>query len=90
MTALIDTLRDMNIIILFIFVPIILLLSQFLVYLIDPQSIRSIPGPFLAKFTDAWLGWVSAHGHRSEVVHEMHREYGALLEFPTHLRLTLF
>ena len=48
-------------------------------YLIDTHGVRSIPGPWLAKFTDAWLGRVAAGGHRSEVVHELHKQYG---EFP--------
>ncbi|KAJ7640704.1 cytochrome P450 monooxygenase [Mycena polygramma] len=46
------------------------------IYLVDPYGIRKYPGPFLAKFTDAWLGWISQQGHRSEVIHEMHLKYG--------------
>ena len=45
-------------------------------YVVDTHGIKSIPGPWLAKFTDAWLGQVAAGGHRSEVVHEMHKQYG--------------
>ena len=45
-------------------------------YVVDTHGIRSIPGPWLAKFTDGWLGRVAARGHRSEVVHELHKEYG--------------
>ena len=47
-------------------------------YLFDPYKIRSnaIPGPLIAKFSDIWLGWYAAHGHRSEVVHSMHEKYG--------------
>lgn len=45
-------------------------------YVLDPQKIRNYPGPFLAKFTDVWLGWVSKNGHRSEVAHRMHQKYG--------------
>ena len=45
-------------------------------YVVDSRGIRSIPGPWLAKFTDAWLGRVAARGHRSEVVHGMHKQYG--------------
>ena len=45
-------------------------------YFVDTHGIKSIPGPWLAKFTDAWLGQVAAGGHRSEVVHEMHKQYG--------------
>jgi benzoate 4-monooxygenase len=45
-------------------------------YFIDTHGIRSIPGPWFAKFTNAWLGGVAARGHRSEVVHQIHKEYG--------------
>ena len=45
-------------------------------YIVDTHGIRSIPGPWLARFTDAWLGRVAARGHRSEVVHEIHKQYG--------------
>ena len=45
-------------------------------YVVDTRGVRSIPGPWLAKFTDAWLGRVAARGHRSEVVHELHKRYG--------------
>jgi benzoate 4-monooxygenase len=45
-------------------------------YLVDRHNIRKYPGPFLAKFSDIWLGWASNNGHRSEVVHEMHQKYG--------------
>lgn len=46
------------------------------IYLIDPYGIRHYPGPFLAKFSDAWLGYISQQGHRSEVIHKMHLKYG--------------
>jgi benzoate 4-monooxygenase len=45
-------------------------------YLADPYQIRSYPGPFLAKFSDAWLGCIAALGQRSEIVHQMHLKYG--------------
>ena len=45
-------------------------------YVVDARGIRTIPGPWLAKYTDAWLGRVAARGHRSEVVHELHKKYG--------------
>ena len=48
-------------------------------YAVDSRGIRSIPGPWLAKFTDAWLGRVAARGHRSEVVHGLHKQYGESL-----------
>ena len=47
-------------------------------YVLDCYNIRSngIKGPILAQLSDLWLGWVAAHGHRSEVVHELHKKYG--------------
>ena len=51
-------------------------LAHALPYLWDSHRLRSYPGPFLAKFSDLWLGRVSKGGHRSEVVHEMHQKYG--------------
>lgn len=45
-------------------------------YLWDANRMRKYPGPFLAKFSYLWLGYHSMMGHRSEVVHEMHRQYG--------------
>ena len=54
------------------------LLVHVIPYINDPYKIclNSIPGPFVAKFSDIWLGWHAAHGHRSEVVHSMHDKYG--------------
>ncbi|KAL0959891.1 hypothetical protein HGRIS_011559 [Hohenbuehelia grisea] len=57
-------------------------------WFLDPHGIRLYPGPFLAKFTDLWLGWVSAHGHRSEVVHHMHQKYGPIVRLaPNHVSI---
>jgi benzoate 4-monooxygenase len=55
-------------------------------WLLDEHGIRAIPGPWLAKFSDLWLGRVAAQGHRSEVVHDVHKQYGIaqiLLAHPT-------
>ena len=69
-------LPEFNPVTLLIFAPTVVLLSYILNYLVDPHGIKSIPGPLFAKFTDAWLAWVSKEGHRSEVVHELHKELG--------------
>jgi len=45
-------------------------------YVVNTRGIRTIPGPWLAKYTDAWLWRVVGRGHRSEVVHELHKKYG--------------
>jgi benzoate 4-monooxygenase len=50
-------------------------------YIADQRGIKTIPGPWLAKFTDAWLGRVAARGHKSDVVRELHRQYGGSI-FP--------
>lgn len=54
----------------------IVVVAHVVPYFADPHAIRAYPGPFLAKFTDLWLGRVATQGHRSEVVHELHRQYG--------------
>ena len=58
-----------------------ILAAHLVPYVVDAHGIRSIPGPRLAKFTDAWMGRVVVGGHRSEVVHEMHKQYGEYI-FP--------
>jgi hypothetical protein len=45
-------------------------------WLVDPHRIRSVPGPFFAKFSDVWLSWLAADGHRSEVIHQLHLKHG--------------
>ncbi|KAJ7315041.1 cytochrome P450 monooxygenase [Mycena albidolilacea] len=57
-------------------VPALVIFIHLAIYLVDPYGIRHYPGPFLAKFSDAWLGYVSQQGHRSEVIHELHLKYG--------------
>ena len=47
-------------------------------YLLDRHHIRKYPGPFFAKFTDAWFGVICKQGHRSETVHQLHLKYGKL------------
>ena len=47
-------------------------------YLNDPHRIRvnGISGPFLAMFSDIYLGWVAVQGRRSEIVDDLHKKYG--------------
>lgn len=74
--AILSMIQDIDATALGIFFPAALLLIHLVPYLLDPHAVRSYPGPFIAKFSDAWLGWVSSQGHRSEVVHELHKKYG--------------
>jgi hypothetical protein len=57
-------------------VPAIVILVHFIPWLVDPHGLRSFPGPWIARFSDLWLGRVAQQGHRSEVVHRMHKKYG--------------
>jgi benzoate 4-monooxygenase len=59
-------------------IPTAFALAHVVPYLYDPHGIRQYPGPFIAKFSDIWLGLVAKNGHRSEVVHRMHQMYGML------------
>jgi len=54
----------------------LVLLVYFIPWLVDLHGLRSFPGPWPARFSDLWLGRVAKHGHRSEVVHQMHLKYG--------------
>jgi benzoate 4-monooxygenase len=57
-------------------IALVVLIVHLVPYVVDRRGIKSIPGPWLAKFTDAWLGRVAARGHKSDVVRELHRQYG--------------
>ncbi|KAF6764285.1 cytochrome P450 monooxygenase [Ephemerocybe angulata] len=66
--------------------PVSVILVHIVPYLLDAQKIRQFPGPFIAKFSDAWLGYVSKNGHRSEDVHRMHLKYGPFVRIaPNHV-----
>jgi len=70
-------------------IPVAALLVHLIPYLFDPQGIRSYPGPLLARLSDAWLGWVAAQGHRSEVVHGLHEKYGTFVRIaPNHVSIS--
>lgn len=58
--------------------PVAVILAHLVPYFLDPFKQRRIPGPFLARFSDFWLGWIASQGHRSEVVHELHQKYGTV------------
>lgn len=69
-------------------VPIVVFLVHFVPWLLDSRGVRSYPGPFFAKFSDLWLGYVSKMGHRSEVVHEVHKRYGPVVRIaPNHISI---
>lgn len=64
----------------------LVLAAHIVPWVLDPHGMRKVPGPFLAQFSDIWLGRVAALGHRSEVVHELHQRYGPLVRLaPNHV-----
>ncbi|KAF8756988.1 Cytochrome P450 monooxygenase [Rhizoctonia solani] len=59
-------------------------------FLYDPFHLRrsTIPGPKLAAISNLWLAYVSAKGHRSTSVHELHQRYGKLVRIaPDHVSI---
>ena len=57
-------------------------------YVWDRYHLRAIPGPTLAKLSDAWLARVAASGHRSEEVHKLHEKYGPVVRIaPNHVSI---
>ncbi|KII87769.1 hypothetical protein PLICRDRAFT_176536 [Plicaturopsis crispa FD-325 SS-3] len=82
----VDFIQKIDVVSLAVIIPTVVVCAHVIPYFVDPHGFRSIPGPFLAKFSDLWLGWVSAHGHRSEIVHELHRKYGKFVRIaPNHV-----
>ncbi|KAK0495842.1 hypothetical protein EDD18DRAFT_1389915 [Armillaria luteobubalina] len=66
-----------------------LVLVHLRAFFCGPYGFHSFPRPFLAKFSDARLGWVSYGGHRSETIHELHKNYGTFVRIaPNHLSIT--
>ncbi|KAI0316224.1 cytochrome P450 [Amylostereum chailletii] len=83
-----DTLASLDLKLYLALVPAFFVLAHLLPWLLDVHHIRSYPGPFLAKFSDLWLGRVAAQGHRSEVVHDMHKQYGPFVRIaPNHVSI---
>jgi benzoate 4-monooxygenase len=57
-------------------IPGVIVAVHLMPWLWDTHRIRGYPGPFFAKFSDIWLGYVAKAAHRSETIHEVHRKYG--------------
>ncbi|PQE32402.1 cytochrome P450 protein [Rutstroemia sp. NJR-2017a WRK4] len=58
----------------------------FVFYLLRPilSPLRSIPGPFLARYTDAWFLWRVHRGHLEQDFVALHRKYespGAIVRY---------
>lgn len=51
-------------------------LAHVVPYALDNFGLRQYPGPLLAKLSDIWLGWYTAHGKINQAVWDAHRAYG--------------
>lgn len=71
--------------------PYTLLLLPVLYYVLPylrNWSIRSIPAPFPAAWTNLWLMWQCRKGTRYLAVHEAHKKYGTLVRIqPNHVSI---
>lgn len=91
MLPILDSLyRSLDVTTIAVLIPTAFILAHLIPYLVDPHGIRQYPGPFFAKFTDGWLGLVCKEGHRSEVIHGMHRKYGPYVRIaPNHVSVAV-
>jgi cytochrome P450 len=45
------------------------------------SPLRTVPGPFLARFTDAWYFWTVRKGSFEEVNVNLHKKYGPIVRY---------
>ncbi|KAK2030248.1 cytochrome P450 [Colletotrichum zoysiae] len=52
-------------------------------YLVRPflSPLRSVPGPFLARYTDAWFVWRVHRGHVEQDLIALHKKHGAIVRY---------
>jgi benzoate 4-monooxygenase len=69
-------------------IPIAVLLFYIVPYLTSNTSLKSIPGPFFAKFTNLWLLAQARQGKRYQTVDDAHKKYGKLVRIqPDHVSI---
>lgn len=56
-------------------------LAHVVPFALDKFGLRQYPGPLLAKLSDIWLGWYTAHGKINQAVWNAHRAYGMPPDF---------
>ncbi|KAI0708217.1 cytochrome P450 [Fomitopsis betulina] len=68
--------------------PVILVVAKVVDYLADSSGLRPYPGPFLAKFTDAWIFWTVSRNRWSRSVEDAHKRYGPIVRIaPNHISI---
>ncbi len=68
------TMQFSLLIVAFAFLPLFYVIH--LVYSSFTSPLRSVPGPFLARFTKLWYFWHVSQGHFEQVNLDLHRKYG--------------
>lgn len=65
-----------------------LLLFFIVPYITSNTALRSVPGPFIAKFTNLWLLLQARQGKRYLSVDAAHKKYGKLVRIqPDHVSI---
>jgi benzoate 4-monooxygenase len=60
-------------------VPIWFILYYTIPYLTSYKSLCRVPGPFLAKFSNLWVGYSARRGKKFATVDSAHRKYGKVV-----------
>jgi benzoate 4-monooxygenase len=61
------------------FIPLYLTLYYIIPYFTTYSSLAKIPGPFIAKFSNIWLGLSARRGQKYAAVDWAHRKYGRIV-----------
>lgn len=77
-----EQLLDISPITLSIVLPAGVLIYDLLQYLLDP--LRSLPGPFLARFSRLWYFFELYKGSFEETNIELHKKYGPIVRIAPH------
>jgi hypothetical protein len=77
-----EQLLDISPVTLAILIPAGVLIYGLLQYLLDP--LRSLPGPFLARFSRLWYFFELYKGSFEETNIELHKKYGPIVRIAPH------
>jgi benzoate 4-monooxygenase len=69
-------------------IPVALLLFYIIPYLTENETLRSVPGPLSARFSNLWLLKQARQGKRYKSVDEAHEKYGTFVRIqPDHVSI---
>jgi benzoate 4-monooxygenase len=67
-------------------IPVAVIIYYLVPYLTANTGIKSVPGPFAAKFSNLWLLWQARRGKRYQSVDDAHKKCGKLVRIqPNHV-----